>query len=62
METQRIVAQLLLMILTAVSGLGQESTSHSPGQPTLRTRVILLGTGTPVPDPDRSGPATVIAR
>jgi ribonuclease BN (tRNA processing enzyme) len=61
METQRIVAQLLLMILTAVSGLGQESTSHSPGQPTLRTRVILLGTGTPVPDPDRSGPATVIA-
>jgi ribonuclease BN (tRNA processing enzyme)/acetyl esterase/lipase len=25
-----------------------------------RTRVILLGTGTPVPDPDRSGPATAI--
>jgi ribonuclease BN (tRNA processing enzyme) len=25
-----------------------------------RTRVVLLGTGTPVPDPDRSGPATAI--
>ena len=28
--------------------------------PTPRTRVVLLGTGTPVPDPDRSGPSTVI--
>ena len=25
-----------------------------------RTRVVLLGTGTPVPDPERSGPATAI--
>jgi ribonuclease BN (tRNA processing enzyme) len=25
-----------------------------------RTRVVLLGTGTPVPDPDRSGPATAV--
>ena len=27
---------------------------------TTRTKVVLLGTGTPVPDPDRSGPATAI--
>ena len=27
---------------------------------TPRTRVVLLGTGTPVPDPERSGPATAI--
>jgi hypothetical protein len=27
---------------------------------TTRTNVVLLGTGTPVPDPDRSGPATAI--
>jgi ribonuclease BN (tRNA processing enzyme) len=27
----------------------------------VRTKVVLLGTGTPVPDPDRSGPATLIA-
>ena len=25
-----------------------------------RTKVITLGTGTPIPDPDRSGPATVV--
>jgi ribonuclease BN (tRNA processing enzyme)/pimeloyl-ACP methyl ester carboxylesterase len=27
---------------------------------TTRTKVVLLGSGTPVPDPDRSGPATAI--
>jgi len=27
---------------------------------TARTKVVLLGTGTPVPDPDSSGPATAI--
>jgi ribonuclease BN (tRNA processing enzyme) len=26
----------------------------------MTTRVVMLGTGTPRPDPDRSGPATVI--
>jgi ribonuclease BN (tRNA processing enzyme) len=61
MGSRRMAAHLLLIMLTAVSGVGQESTSHSPGQATPRTRVVLLGTGTPVPDPDRSGPATVIA-
>jgi len=29
-------------------------------EPTTRTKVVLLGTGTPVPDPDRSGPSTAI--
>jgi len=47
-------------MLIAVIGATQESTSHSPTQQTARTRVVLLGTGTPVPDPDRSGPATAI--
>src|SRR5579859_1078248 len=61
MRSRRMAAYLLLIMLTAVSGVAQESTSHSPGQATPRTRVVLLGTGTPVPDPDRSGPATVIA-
>jgi ribonuclease BN (tRNA processing enzyme)/acetyl esterase/lipase len=37
-------------------GLGGQKTEKS----TTRTRVVLLGTGTPVPDPDRSGPATAI--
>jgi len=30
------------------------------GESIRRTRVVLPGTGTPVPDPDRSGPATAI--
>jgi len=59
MET-RTLAYLLVMVLTAVTVVAQESTSHSPSRQTARTRVVLLGTGTPVPDPDRSGPATAI--
>jgi hypothetical protein len=27
---------------------------------TSQTRIVLLGTGTPSPDPERSGPATAI--
>src|SRR5882724_1034837 len=42
----------------AVTAAAQQATSSS--QDAARTRVILLGTGTPVPDPDRSGPATAI--
>ena len=60
MENWRVAAHLLLIMLPAVTGVAQEPISHPPGQPTGRTRVVLLGTGTPVPDPDRSGPATAI--
>jgi ribonuclease BN (tRNA processing enzyme) len=59
MESRRTAAHLLLIML-AVTGVAQESTSQPPRQQTARTRVVLLGTGTPVPDPDRSGPATAI--
>jgi ribonuclease BN (tRNA processing enzyme) len=38
----------------------QEASNYQQRQPPSRTRVVLLGTGTPVPDPDRSGPATAI--
>ena len=33
----------------------------TPASSALRAQVILLGTGTPGPDPERSGPATAIA-
>jgi ribonuclease BN (tRNA processing enzyme) len=56
----RTFAYLLVMVLTAVTVVAQESTSQPPSRQTARTRVVLLGTGTPVPDPDRSGPATAI--
>jgi ribonuclease BN (tRNA processing enzyme) len=38
---------------------GQDREKHEE-RSRLQTRVILLGTGTPIPDPDRSGPATAI--
>jgi len=44
----------------AVTAVAQQATNQSPSQHSARTRVVLLGTGTPVPDPDRSGPATAI--
>lgn len=60
MISRSTVPHFLLIVLTALIGVAQESTDHSPVHQTTRTRVVLLGTGTPVPDPDRSGPATAI--
>ena len=47
----------LLMALPASS---QQPASEPTKPNTQRTKVVLLGTGTPAPDPDRSGPATAI--
>jgi ribonuclease BN (tRNA processing enzyme) len=47
-------------LLVALAASAQPSASQPPKEHTTRTRVVLLGTGTPVPDPDRSGPATAI--
>jgi len=60
MELWRIVSVFFLSILMAVTAAAQEATNEPPSQHAARTRVVLLGTGTPVPDPDRSGPATAI--
>jgi ribonuclease BN (tRNA processing enzyme)/pimeloyl-ACP methyl ester carboxylesterase len=49
---QSIVVRWLEKLETSES---QAATEHA-----TRTKVVLLGTGTPVPDPDRSGPATAI--
>src|SRR6266478_5645920 len=43
-------------ILAASLAAQQQSSSSPPG----KTQVVLLGTGTPNADPDRSGPATAI--
>jgi ribonuclease BN (tRNA processing enzyme) len=48
------------LLLVALAAPAQQPPSQSPKEHTTRTRVVLLGTGTPVPDPDRSGPATAI--
>jgi ribonuclease BN (tRNA processing enzyme) len=34
--------------------------NHAPSGANGSTRVVMLGTGTPRPDPDRSGPATAV--
>jgi hypothetical protein len=47
-------------LLLALAALAQQPASQPPQEHSTRTRVVLLGTGTPVPDPDRSGPATAI--
>jgi ribonuclease BN (tRNA processing enzyme) len=51
---------LSLLILLAIDSNPQEPKSQPPKERPTRTKVVLLGTGTPVPDPDRSGPATAI--
>jgi ribonuclease BN (tRNA processing enzyme) len=51
-------------VTAALIFVAMRANAQPPGSPPSerpsRTRVVLLGTGTPVPDPDRSGPATVI--
>ena len=56
----RHLASALLTIglaqLAAIDVAGQQPEPQSAG----KTHVVLLGTGNPAPDPDRSGPATAI--
>ena len=48
------------MLLLASATAYRSAALQSPQAHPTRTRVVLLGTGTPVPDPERSGPATAI--
>jgi ribonuclease Z len=45
-----------LLVCGALSAGGQQPQGRAPGH----TQVVMLGTGNPGPDPDRSGPATAI--
>src|SRR3981081_1284606 len=56
---------LLRLFATAVACSAMLTASlaaqqQSPPAPPSKTQVVLLGTGNPFPDPDRSGPATAI--
>jgi ribonuclease BN (tRNA processing enzyme) len=59
MKITRVMCYSALLLVTLAAS-AQQPASQSPKERTSRTRVVLLGTGTPVPDPDRSGPATAI--
>src|SRR5216684_215962 len=48
------------LLLVALVASAQRPASQATNEHRTRTRVVLLGTGTPVPDPERSGPATAI--
>src|SRR5260370_36144979 len=49
-------ATVLLAIFATSYAMGQQP----PRRPAARTQIVLLGTGTPGADPDRSGPATAV--
>jgi ribonuclease BN (tRNA processing enzyme) len=51
----RLALCAVLLVASTPSVLAAE-----PQAPASRTRVVLLGTGTPPADPDRSGPATAV--
>lgn len=53
-----IFVSALMTVATAAAQ--QQPASQMSKAGALRTKVVLLGTGTPVPDPERSGPATAI--
>jgi hypothetical protein len=55
----RFIVFLSAVMLVTIAPKAQQSESQGKEHST-RTKVVLLGTGTPVPDPDRSGPATAI--
>ena len=59
MKVTRVLCYSALL-LVAFAAAPQQPVRQTPKEHTTRTRVVLLGTGTPIPDPERSGPATAI--
>lgn len=49
--------ELFLIILASLSSAGLRAQA-TPA--TVRTQVVILGTGTPIPNPDRSGPSVAV--
>ena len=63
----KTLVALVLSLLTLTFSLSARSTpplrsggSERSGNPASQTQIVLLGTGTPIVDPDRSGPAVAI--
>jgi ribonuclease BN (tRNA processing enzyme) len=52
-------SRVFVAALAMLTGSGTAA-QQSPPRPATSTKVVLLGTGTPGPNPDRSGPATAI--
>ena len=58
MQVTRVLCYSVSLLAAFVTA-PQTRARQTPNEHT-RTKVVLLGTGTPVPDPERSGPATAI--
>ena len=54
----RWLATLAALASLSMLAGAQQAPASAPARP--QTRVVLLGTGTPAPTPDRSGPATAV--
>jgi ribonuclease BN (tRNA processing enzyme) len=52
--------KLYAFAVTLVFVLFGQSAFYAQAGPTKKTQVVMLGTGTPLPDPSRSGPSTAI--
>jgi len=59
MQRRVLLAWTDLLLIALAAALFPSIQKAEPPQ-TSRTKVVLLGTGTPAPDPDRSGPATAV--
>ena len=51
-----LILQLVQLLLVRGAGLAQEK----PASAGAHTQVVVLGTGTPLADPERSGPAVAV--
>jgi ribonuclease Z len=49
-----------IVFLVVASAVAAHSTCAQAASDTSRARVVLLGTGTPIPDPERSGPGLAV--
>jgi ribonuclease BN (tRNA processing enzyme) len=58
-KATRIVGGFAMLLIASAAASRLPALQTAPERP-MRTKVVLLGTGTPVPDPERSGPATAI--
>jgi ribonuclease BN (tRNA processing enzyme) len=52
--------RILGVCLVVLASCGARDVPKSTPPPSVRTQVVMLGTGNPLPDPARSGPATAV--
>jgi hypothetical protein len=59
-QTPAMTGMCRLLIVTLLFLFTSHCTSPAQDKATQRTQIVLLGTGTPLPDPERSGPCAAV--